>query len=245
MDKNNILLTIKSFLSDEFNCNAADLENCNVTFTINYLCKFPYIKIMAFDQSIIVSTSAQLSSKVKYLLTERNRDEIFEFPFVYGHTIHYVPDINKMCKMPLIDEYTYELMQGNDVRKLMGITGFDNSLSFDSDGNTPTTIVFCAKKDDEIIGLAGASIEAKSIWEVGVDVKNEYRKNGLGTRLVNNLTIEILKQEIVPIYSSSITNISSQMVATRSGYIPCWIDTYGNILDGSSPYNSLIKKLVL
>ena len=131
------------------------------------------------------------------------------------------------------------------INKLIGITDFDNSLAFDSNGNTPTTIVFCAKKGDEIIGLTGAAIETKDIWEVGVDVKPEHRKNGRGTRLVSSLTTEILKQGIVPIYSASITNIASQMVAVRSGYIPYWVDTFGNILDGSSPYHSVIKTLTL
>lgn len=33
------------------------------------------------------------------------------------------------------------------------------------------------------------------------------------------------------------------MVASRCGYIPCWIDTYGTTLDGSSVYNEVVKKM--
>lgn len=106
-------------------------------------------------------------------------------------------------------------------------------------------MVFLAKKEDEIVGLAGSTIETEKLWEIGIDVKPEYRKSGLGTILVSNLTIDIIKQGIVPFYSASVTNLASQMVANRSGYIPYWIDTYGNTLDGSSPYDTFIKNLEL
>jgi len=76
-------------------------------------------------------------------------------------------------------------------------------------------------------------------------VKPEYRKGGLGTRLVSNLTVDIIEEGIVPFYSASVTNIGSQMVANRSWYIPSWIDTYSNILDGRSPYNSFVENLKL
>lgn len=243
MDKDDILLVIRSQLANEFCCDVADLDSCNVKFTVNYTCRSPYIKIMTFNQSVIISTSAQLFSKVKKSLTGRNRDEIFEFPLVFGQTIHYIPDVNKIPKIILTDTYTYELLQGDNVKKLRCIAGFDNSLGFDGSGNTPTTICFYAQKGDTVIGLAGASVKAKNIWEVGVDIKPECRNDGLGTKLVSYLTVEILKHGIVPVYSASVTNIGSQMVANRSGYIPCWVDTYGNILDGSSPYTADLQSM--
>ncbi len=76
-------------------------------------------------------------------------------------------------------------------------------------------------------------------------MKPEYRKSALGTKIVSNLTADIIKQGAVPFYSASVTNLGSQMVANRSGYIPCWIDTYGNILDGSSSFNIFVKDLEL
>lgn len=237
--------TIKEYLAEQFFCGLSVLEEDNTTFTINSLSKSPYIKIMAFNKCVIINTSESIHSKVKSALNGKNRDEIFEFPFVYGQTIHYVPDIKKVERLSLLDGYSYELLQGNDINKLRGIIGFDNSLFFDCNGNTSTTIVFLAKKGNEIIGLAGAERETDKLWEVGVDVKPEYRKSGLGTKLVSNLTVDIIKQGIVPFYSVSVTNLGSQMVANRSGYIPCWIDSYGNILDGSSPYNIFVKNLEL
>lgn len=245
MEKSFIDSTIKEYLAEQFFCSLSTLEEENTTFTINSVSKCPYIKIMAFNKCVIINTSEPIYEKVKSALSGKNRDEIFEFPFIYGQTIHYISDVKNIERLPLIDGYSYELLQGNDINKLRGISGFDNSLTFDSNGNTATKIVFLAKKGDEIVALAGAVMETEKLWEVGIDVKPEYRKSGLGTKLVSNLTVDIIKQGIVPFYSASVTNLGSQMVASRSGYIPCWIDTYGNILDGSSPYNRFVKSLEL
>lgn len=68
--------------------------------------------------------------------------------------------------------------------------------------------------------------------KVRVDVLPEYRNSGMGTYLVTKLTCELLKRDMVPFYSASVTNIGSQMVALRCGYIPAWVDTYGTVLDG-------------
>ena len=80
-------------------------------------------------------------------------------------------------------------------------------------------------------------------WEIGIDVMEEYRNARLGTYLVRGLTRELLVRNIIPFYSASITNIGSQMVASRCDYIPFWVDTFGTILDGSSVYNDMIKGL--
>ena len=245
MEKIFIHSTIKEYLAHEFFCNTEELEESNTSFTVNTLSKRPYIKIMAFNKCVIVNTSKPIHSTVKSALKGKNRDEIFEFPFIYGQTIHYIPDIERIERLSLGDEYSYELLKGKDIQELRDIKGFDNSLSFDCNGKSSTKIVFLAKKDDEIIGLAGASAETEKLWEVGIDVKPEYRKGGLGTKLVSNLTVDIIEEGIVPFYSASVTNLGSQMVANRSGYIPYWIDTYGNILDGSSPYNFFVENLEL
>ena len=78
---------------------------------------------------------------------------------------------------------------------MQGIQGFGNSLAFDENGNTPTCIVYYAMKNEEIIALAGASKESDAMWEIGVDVKEPFRNEGLATTLVNHLVLSILKKE--------------------------------------------------
>lgn len=63
--------------------------------------------------------------------------------------------------------------------------------------------------------------------EVGIDVNKEWRGYGLARLLVRNLTIEILKRDQIPFYSASVTNLASQTVAFRSGYMLLWTDSFG------------------
>lgn len=91
-------------------------------------------------------------------------------------------------------------------------------------------------------GAAESSIEG--VWEIGVDIMASYRNSGLGTCLVSHLTKELLRQRIVPFYSASVTNIGSQMVASRAGYLPAWVDTFGTVLDGNSVYHDIWNKQI-
>lgn len=119
-----------------------------------------------------------------------------------------------------------ELYEGNNLKTLCDIEGFENSLAFDAEGNTNTTIVLCAIKDNQIIAIAGAAPTGKLI-EVGIDVKKKWRGYGLARLLVRNLTVEILERNMIPFYSASVTNLASQAVAIRSGYMPLWTDSFG------------------
>lgn len=119
-----------------------------------------------------------------------------------------------------------ELYEGNNLKTLCDIEGFENSLAFDAEGNTNTTIVLCAIKDNQIIAIAGAAPTGK-LMEVGIDVKKKWRGYGLARLLVRNLTVEILERNMIPFYSASVTNLASQAVAIRSGYMPLWTDSFG------------------
>lgn len=206
--------------------------------------KQPYIKMLAYRNCVVVCTSGDLHSKVRELLQGKTRDEIFELPFVYGQTIHYVPNGGYIEDVLVPSNYEYESFWGRDIEILTGLTGFENSLAFDERGFTATKAVCLAKDNNKIIGVAGAAESpVDDVWEVGVDVMEEYRNARLGTQLVRKLTRRLLERNIIPFYSASVTNIASQMVASRCGYIPCWVDTFGTVLDGSSVYNDVVKGL--
>lgn len=244
MDKKYIEETIKEYLSDCLNCRPDDFEKESTVFVENNERKFPFLKICTMGQAVLVSASGTFLPKIQKLLENKSRDEIFENPFIYGQSIYYIPDFKTFEKIETDNNFQYELLEGEEIQKLNGISGFDNSLVFDQDGNTSTCIVFYAMKNHEIIALAGASKENEKMWELGVDVKFEYRKNGLGAILISNLADVILEKGVIPFYCASTTNISSQAVAHRSGFMPCFVSTYGNILDGSSVYNEILKGLL-
>lgn len=245
MERNEILTISQEYLAEYLNCTVQELNKDELIFAANDKKDYPFLEICTMGQSTIVSASHSLIDKLRNLLSNKSRDEIFECPFVYGQSIYYIPDCKKLKKKALNPEIEYELLQDKEIQKLRGIKGFENSLVFDENGNTSTCIVLCASKDNEIAALASASKESDKMWELGVDVKPMYRKKGLATILVTNLACEILEQGKVPFYCASTTNVGSQAVAYRSGFLPCWVSTYRNILDGSSVYQSILEKITL
>lgn len=245
MNKEKILDTVKEYISERLSCTTADLEKNATVFVPNDKQESPFLEICTFGQAVVVSASPEILPKVQKLVEGKRRDEIFEIPFVYGQSIYYVPDLKLLQKQPLDDQFQYELLQNEEIYKLRGIKGFENSLAFDEHGSTPTCIVYYAKKDEEIIALAGASKESDKLWEMGVDVKPEHRNTGLASILISNLAVTIMEKGIVPFYCASVTNVGSQAVAHRSGLIPCWVSTYRTTLDGSSVYDEIVKKMQL
>lgn len=236
---------IEELLSKEYYCSLDELNGKSTVYSVNSNAKQPYIKILAYRNCVVVCTSEDLYYKVRELLQNKNRDEIFELPLVYGQTIHYVPNDNYINDVSVSLNYECEYLFDRDILSLVGLTGFENSLAFDENGSTSTKAVCIAKEKNKIIGAAGAAESpVNGVWEIGVDVMEEYRNARLGTYLVRGLTKELLARNIIPFYSASVTNIGSQMVASRCDYIPFWVDTFGTILDGSSVYNDIIKGLL-
>jgi RimJ/RimL family protein N-acetyltransferase len=209
------------------NCTVEDILSNNTIFTLHTPSSSPYVKILGIGNSNIITLSPDIYEAAKKQLVGKNRDELFESVLIYGQSLYYIPDLVQMMPMPYDKNFQYELLIGDEIKKLNGIEAFDNSLGFDNKGDTSTSIVLYAMKNDKVIALAGASVVNDVLREVGIDVKAEYRGRGLATVLVRNLSVEILNRGRIPFYCASTTNIASQAVAIRSGYMPLWTDTYG------------------
>lgn len=218
---------IYKYITIQMNCNIDDLYADDTIFIQADGLSETYIKILSIGDANIVKLSPNIYYEATKVLNNKNRDELYESDYVIGQTLHYVPDLNAMQMLTYPEGLMFELLLDEDVNKLHGIQGFDNSLAFDETGYTPTCMVLYAQKDDEIIAMAGASFVNDDLREVGVDVKKKYRGKRLASTLVRNLSVEILKRDKIPFYSASVTNIASQSVAIRSGYMPLWTDTFG------------------
>lgn len=91
----NIRNTIELLLSKEYYCESVALSEKGTVFTVNTEINELFVKILAYRDCVIVCTSRSVQAKIEKLLRNRSRDEIFELPYVYGQTIHYVPDPNR------------------------------------------------------------------------------------------------------------------------------------------------------
>ena len=81
-----------------------------------------------------------------------------------------------------------------------------------------------AYQDGRLIGLAGASADCEEMWQIGVDVLPEVRRQGVASALTSTLAQEILSRGKVPFYCCAWSNIKSARNAIRSGFRPAWAE---------------------
>lgn len=239
MNKEQILNKIKKYLSEKYECNINDLDKKGLNIIKNK--EKNKLKMLLFYDLILVSSSTNIYDYVCEKLKDKNTYEIFEFPLVYGQSIYYIPNLNKISKQEETSKYKFKLFDGN-TDKIELSSGFENAISFNN-GKCISNIAYCAYKDGKIIGIAGADKVNDDIWEVGIEVLPEYRKDGLATILTKNLTLKILEKGIVPIWCASVSNIGSQAVATNSDYIPVWMESFGDIFEEGYAFKDITKTI--
>ena len=239
MNKEKIISVIKKYLSDKFECDISDLDLKGLNVVKNN--QQNKLKMLLLYDLILVSSSENMYDFVCEKLKDKNTYEVFEFPLVYGQSIYFIPNLNKLSKQDEISKYNNKLFDGN-TDEINLSNGFENAITFE-DGKCVSDIAYCAYKDGQIIGVAGADKINDDNGKVGIEGLPEYRKDGVATILTKNLTLKILEKGIVPIWSASVSNIGSQAVATNSDYIPLWMETFGDIFEENYVFKDITKNI--
>ena len=73
-----------------------------------------------------------------------------------------------------------------------------------------------------LVGLAGASADCGTMWQIGIDVLPEYRRQGIASALTARLSAEIFLRGKVPFYCAAWCNLPSVRNAIRAGFRPAW-----------------------
>lgn len=76
----------------------------------------------------------------------------------------------------------------------------------------------------KLIGLAGCSADCDTMWQIGIDVLPEYRRQGIASALTSRLAVEILRRGKVPFYCAAWCNVKSVRNAIKSGFRPAWVE---------------------
>ena len=81
-----------------------------------------------------------------------------------------------------------------------------------------------AYDNGKLVGLAGCSADCDTMWQIGIDVLPEYRRQGIASALTTRLAIEILNRGKVPFYCAAWCNVKSVRNAIKSGFCPAWVE---------------------
>ncbi len=76
----------------------------------------------------------------------------------------------------------------------------------------------------KLIALAACSADCEKMWQIGVDVLYDYRRQGIASALTSRLALEILERDKVPFYCAAWSNIKSVRNAIKSGFRPAWVE---------------------
>ena len=242
MKKKDLLSIVQRQLATDLNCSADDLNSEKDSFVFTKAKEnigrrpFPrgerHFEMLSMGKAIVVSASPDILDIVKPALSGKDRDEAFSMPFIYGHALYYLPDLDHVAPLSPPGGFAYELVERESIPALYIHEGFRFAIQYRDDHPRPDVLVALAKKGGRIVGMAGASDDCARMWQIGINVLPEYRGHGLAAYLVNRLTREILGRGYVPYYGTAHSNIASQRVAHRAGYYPAWVSSYKGSFEG-------------
>lgn len=197
-------------------------------FALPFDCDF-----VSYGNNIVASVSNEFKDVVsKYIekysvyrcfetpnLLEFN-DELQKFKFRVCHMAEYfLPDVEKLKALPC--NYETRVLHNADLIDVYS-PSWSNALS--GENSEHDILGVGAYEDGKLIGLAACSDDCESMYQIGVDVLPEYRRNGIASALTSRLALEILKIGKVPFYCAAWSNIKSVKNAIKCGFYPAWVE---------------------
>lgn len=200
--------------------------------------KDPMLLMAGTGNSVVIAADDNLRELVKELAGKVNGlHRLFEFPALkaldaklneYGRSMwgieHFFLPGGPLRELPLPEEFQYRWFDAETVKEFYPNERFRMALGAERDPARPDVIALAALDGDKIAGVAGASADTETMWQIGIDVVEECRGKGLGTGLVSALSREIEKRGKLPFYGTAAGNLDSQRIAARCGFVPAWVE---------------------
>ena len=128
---------------------------------------------------------------------------------------------------PVSPSFEFEILEGEAVKNLYGDHRFHMALGYSQETARRDMLAVVAYDKDEILGVAGASNDTDTIWQIGIDVVRKSQQQHVATDLVRIISNEVLKRKKIPYYGTAWSNIASKRVAINAGYKPVWVEMKG------------------
>ena len=123
-----------------------------------------------------------------------------------------------------VDTRDFTIVRYNQatIQQFRGDDRFGDAFGFCEDA--PDMLGVAALKNDRILGMAGASADSPYLWQIGINVLEEARGQGIAAMLVSLLRNDVLAAGRLPFYGTSVSHLASQRVALRAGFLPSWFE---------------------
>lgn len=132
---------------------------------------------------------------------------------------YFLPDVDALRPLPC--PYPTRLLHQEDFAPLY-IDAWSNALC--EKRKALDVLGVGAYDGDRLVGFAACSADCDTMWQIGVDVLPEYRRQGIACALTSQLAVEIFRAGKVPFYCAAWCNIRSVRNAVKSGFCPVWVE---------------------
>ncbi|WP_281820963.1 GNAT family N-acetyltransferase [Eisenbergiella massiliensis] len=191
-----------------------------------------YCNLISYGSNIVASVNPGhcFGTPNIYLLNDAFRRDGMCICFMAEY---FLPDVERLkerdcgCRV--------EMLRPEDLKELY-VPEWSNALT--SGCRELDVLAAGAYDGTRLVGLAGCSADCDTMWQIGIDVLPEYRRQGIASALTSRLALEILAAGRVPYYCAAWANVKSVKNAVQSGFIPAWVElnaktiSFSNALTG-------------
>ncbi len=247
-NRESALKLVRKILAADLACEESDFDKEGIAFRVakelEGARRFPlpekFLAVVTMGRGVVVSCSADRMHWARTNLKSRSPEALFyalaiarmEKYVARDHQTMFGPELKYICTQDSLQPYHLDgevgidLIQEESIKQLYGNNLFPNALGRRYDPQRPRLLGCSAKHDGVTVGLATASADSDSMWQVGIDILPDYRNRGIGKALVSQLTEALFKIKKLPYYSTGISNISSRRTAISVGYRPVWVEIF-------------------
>ena len=189
--------------------------------------------IVSYGSNAVAQGSAELLPIIQNYISRFPVEHLFETPNLhvldeairpYGYKVcfmaeYFLPDVEKLKPLPC--PYEMRLLERDEFKGLY-LPQWSNAIC--KERQHLDILCMGAYHEGELIGLAGCSADCEEMWQIGIDVLPQYRRQGVASALTSALAIEVMKRGKVPFYCAAWSNIRSVRNAIRCGFYPAWVE---------------------
>ena len=242
----------------DLNCKADDfLQNKNKIVISQkneaarrYL-ELPFVcNLVSYGNNVVASVQKEYEDLVREYIEKYPVEHCFETPNIHAlndtfekHDMrvcfmaeYFLPDVTLLKEIDC--GYELQILEQKDFADLY-VDEWSNALC--ADRKHLDVLGVGAYDAGKLIGLAACSADCDTMWQIGVDVLVEYRRQGIASALTSRLAIEILDRGRVPFYCAAWCNVRSVRNAIRSGFRPAWVEMTAKTREITDKMNSIFN----
>ena len=219
-------------------------ENAHKYLELPFFCQ-----LVTYGNNVVASVNENIAAFVKTYINKYGAVGCFETPAIlslneelmkYRHKVcfmarYYLPVPERIEKPDC--QYELRVMEKNEFEEYY-LPQFGNAIC--KEHSERDVLAVGAFDSGKLVGLAGASADCETMWQIGVDVLPEYRRQSVASAVTSRLAYEIIARDKIPFYCAAWSNIASARNAAKCGFRPAWVEMTAKNTDY---VNKIIRQL--